>query len=207
MVYDFGRGGLMARTQAADYDERRLEIVEAAATLFAGRGFRGASIADVAARCKVSKALIYHYYASKEDILYDVMISHVRALEAAMGAVIAAPAPAREKLRRLARTFMALYVGAADRHKVLLNDLEHLPKGRRNEIVGVQRGLIEAVKRLLIEIEPRLRRSRRVVPAAMLFFGMINWTHTWFDPNGAVGAEELADMVVDIALGGLEQAV
>lgn len=196
----------MARTQAADYDERRLKIVEAAAALFARRGFAGASIADLAQRCKVSKSLIYHYYASKEDILYDVMISHVRALEAASNAVIAAPAPAAEKLRRLARAFMALYVGAADRHKVLLNELDNLPKGRRSEIVSVQRGLIEAVRRLLIEVEPRLKRSKSGFAAAMLFFGMINWTHTWFDPGGAVSAEELADMAVDFALGGLDPA-
>ena len=196
----------MARTQAPDYDERRLKIVEAAAALFARSGFPGASIADLARRCKVSKSLIYHYYASKEDILYDVMISHVRALEGASNAVIAAPAAPAEKLRRLARAFMALYVGAADRHKVLLNELDHLPKGRRSEIVGVQRGLIEAVRRLLVEIEPRLKRSKSSFAAAMLFFGMINWTHTWFDPGGAVSAEELADMAVEFALGGLDSA-
>ena len=70
----------MARTQAADYEERRTAIVEQAARLFAERGFLGASIADLAEACDSSKSLIYHYYASKEDILYDVMHSHVRAL-------------------------------------------------------------------------------------------------------------------------------
>ena len=70
----------MARTQAADYEERRTAIVEQAAQLFAERGFLGASIADLAEACDSSKSLIYHYYTSKEDILYDVMHSHVRAL-------------------------------------------------------------------------------------------------------------------------------
>lgn len=197
----------MARTQAPDYDERRLQIVEAAAALFAKRGFRGASLADLAQRCKVSKSLIYHYYASKEDILFDVMISHVRALAAAAEAVMGRTSPPAEKLRDIARAFMALYVGATNRHKVLLNDLDHLPKGKRAEIVSVQRDLIDAVQRLLTEIEPRLRRSKAGFAAAMLFFGMINWTHTWFDPDGAVGADALADMAVDLTLGGLAQAI
>jgi AcrR family transcriptional regulator len=198
----------MARTQAADYDERRAALVEAAAALYARHGFQGASVADLAQRCKVSKSLIYHYYAAKEDILFDVMISHVRGLEQAALAAIAGDAPAAEKLRLLARGFMSLYVGAADRHKVLLNELDHLPRARRAEIVDVQRRLIEIVRRLLVQIEPGLkRRGGESFAAAMLFFGMINWTHTWFHPTGAVTAEALADMAVELTLGGLARAV
>ncbi len=197
----------MARTQAANYDERKEAIVEAAAALFASRGFNGASVADIAERCKTSKSLIYHYYESKEDILYDVMISHVRALEAAAADALAGSATPEQKLRDLTQLFMALYVGAADRHKVLLNDLDYVPKARRAEIVQVQRGLIESVRALLVEIEPALKqREGAGFTAAMLFFGTINWTHTWFDPKGAVSAEALADMAVNLTIGGLSRS-
>lgn len=197
----------MARTQAAEYDERKLAIVEAAAALFASHGFNGASVADIAERCKTSKSLIYHYYESKEDILYDVMISHVRALEAAASEALAGTIGAEQKLRQLAQLFMALYVGAANRHKVLLNDLDYVPKVRRAEIVAVQRGLIESVRQLLVEIEPRLAQQDGVsLTAAMLFFGTINWTHTWYDPKGVIGQKKLADMAVDLTLGGIARA-
>lgn len=197
----------MARTQAADYDERKLAIVEAAAALFATHGFNGASVADIAERCKTSKSLIYHYYESKEDILYDVMISHVRALEAAARDALAGGGGSEQKLRDLTQLFMALYVGAADRHKVLLNDLDYLPKARRAEIVDVQRGLIESVRQLLVDIEPGLKkREGSSLTAAMLFFGTINWTHTWYDAQGAIAPEALADMAVDLTLGGVARA-
>jgi AcrR family transcriptional regulator len=197
----------MARTQAADYDERKLAIVEAASALYATRGFNGASVADLAERCKTSKSLIYHYYQSKEDILFDVMISHVRALDEAAREAVAGEVVAPEKLRRLAHAFMELYVGAADRHKVLLNELDNLDDKRRAEIVKIQRGLIEIVQRLLAEIQPALkRRASESYAAAMLFFGMINWTHTWFDPSGPVSADAIADMAVDVTLGGLARA-
>jgi AcrR family transcriptional regulator len=197
----------MARTQAADYDERKQAIVETAAALFATRGFNGASVADIAQRGKISKSLIYHYYQSKEDVLYDVMISHVRALEAAAREAVAGDAPPDRKLRELTHRFMALYVNAADRHKVLLNDLDHLPKARRAEIVAVQRGLIEIVQKLLVEIEPTLRKkSGASFAATMLYFGTINWTHTWFDPRGPVSAGALAEMAVDLVLGGVRKA-
>ncbi|MBX3428559.1 MAG: TetR family transcriptional regulator [Hyphomonadaceae bacterium] len=197
----------MARTQAIDYDERKLAIVEQAAALFSARGFNGASVSDIAERCKTSKSLIYHYYESKEDILYDVMISHVRSLERAAADALSRDSGPEQKLRDLTQLFMALYVGAADRHKVLLNDLDYVPKSRRAEIVEVQRGLIENVRKLLVEIEPALKKqSGASLAAAMLFFGTINWTHTWYDPKGVVTPEALADMAVDLTLGGIKRA-
>jgi AcrR family transcriptional regulator len=194
----------VARTQAADYDQRRGRIVERAARLFARDGFLGASISELADACRISKSAIYHYYLSKEDILFDVMHSHVVALEEAALDVAETEAKAEAKLRALAQAFMSLYVGAADRHKVLLNELDRLPNARRAEIVAVQRRLIEVVESILADLNPKLGKTKGALRvAAMLFFGMINWTHTWFNPKGAVSADALADMAVDLTLRGI----
>ena len=194
----------MARTQAADYDEKRLAIVDAAAELYAEYGFLGASLVDLAERCNSSKSLIYHYYGSKEDILYDVMASHIDALNAAVDEVSARGLVGADKLRALTHAFTRLYVDAGARQKVLLNELAHLPEDRRARIVTGQRRLVDLVESLLCEIQPSLRRSKtKRRPAAMLYFGMINWMHTWFRPDGAASADAVADMVVDLTLGGL----
>jgi len=113
----------MARTQASDYAERRGRIVERAALLYAKKGFDGASLADLAKACKTSKSLIYHYFPSKEDILFEVMESHVHALVEAARRITKSNAPAPDKLRRLTHELMRLYVGASARHRVLLNEL------------------------------------------------------------------------------------
>jgi AcrR family transcriptional regulator len=70
----------MARPQSPDYDKRREAIVATAASLYARRGFPGASVSDLAKACGSSKSLIYHYFPSKDDILYDVMAAHLDAL-------------------------------------------------------------------------------------------------------------------------------
>ncbi len=195
----------MARTQAADFDQRRAAIVDKAAELYARRGFAGASVADLAAALGTSKSLIYHYYPSKEDILFEVMDQHLRQLTGAADGVMAQALQPAEKLREIARAFMRLYVGAAARHTALLNELDSLPPDRRAEIVRRQRRLIGAVEGLLVEIQPTLRTQPQIVrPAAMLFFGMINWTHTWFREDGAASAAEVADLAADLALRGLE---
>ncbi|HWA91710.1 MAG TPA: TetR/AcrR family transcriptional regulator [Rhizomicrobium sp.] len=194
----------MARTQAADYEARRNAMLEKAAGLYAERGFLGASVADLAAACKTSKSLIYHYYPSKEDILFDVMLSHVQALLDAAERVVAGPGDARAKLDALTQDFMRLYVGAASRHKVLLNELARLPAKQRETVVRIQRRLLDIVQALLVEIRPELaRRAQLKRPAAMLYFGMINWTHTWLDAEGRASPERVAALAVSVFLDGI----
>src|SRR5215472_17132609 len=150
----------MARKQAADYEQRREAIVAQAAGLFAKRGYPSASVADLADACGLSKSLIYHYYPSKEDILFEVMESHLLMLTGAVETVSGEAAAPERKLRDLTHRFMGLYVGAQDRHKVLLNELDQLPPERRDVIVARQRRLIEAVEALIAQIRPDLATSR-----------------------------------------------
>jgi AcrR family transcriptional regulator len=192
----------MARPQSPDYDRRRQAIVAAASHLYARRGFQGASIADLAKSCGTSKALIYHYFASKEDILYEVMAAHLDDLVDAADDSMRAGG-ARERLRALTHAFMQLYIGAQDSHKVLLNDLDNLPAERRAEVVGKQRRIIAVVETLVREIRPEANPI--TLPLTMLFFGMINWTHTWFRPGGSVEPNALADITVDLMLNGLDR--
>ncbi len=190
----------MARPQSPDYDKRREAILRAAARLYARQGFNGASVADLAKACKSSKSLIYHYFLSKEDILHQVMAAHLDALVAAATAATRGGAP-EEKFRALTRAFMRLYVGARDEHKVLLNELDNLAPGPRAEVIGKQRRIIAIVEEMIGELRPET--GPLALPLAMLFFGMINWTHTWFRAEGRVSADSLADMAVDLMLKGL----
>jgi AcrR family transcriptional regulator len=191
----------MARPQSPDYDLRRDAMLRAAARLFARQGFAGASISDLAKACCTSKSLIYHYFPSKEAILLEVMSSHLDALVEAADQATRGGSP-EEKLRALAREFMALYVDARDSHKVLLNELDSLAAGPRGEVIGKQRRIIASVEDLIREIRPGT--GSLALPLAMLFFGMINWTHTWFRPEGQVSAGQLADMAVNLVLDGLQ---
>jgi AcrR family transcriptional regulator len=190
----------MARPQSPDYDKRRDAILHAAARLYAQRGFQGASIADIANACGISKSLIYHYFPAKDDILYAVMTSHLDALVEAADASTQTGG-AEQQLRALTLAFMRLYAGAADSHKVLLNELDNLPRARRAEVIAKQRRIIAAVEALDRQLRPDA--GAHALPLTMLFFGMINWTHTWFNPEGPVMPEQLADMAVRLMLEGI----
>ena len=189
----------MARTQAPDYEQRQTAIVDKAADLFARQGFRGASVSDLAKACDTSKSLLYHYFPSKEDVLYAVMSSHVDQLLEDVENARSAGGDARDVLDRLIHAFMRHYVGAASRQKVLLNELINLPPDKRAIVVGKQRRIIASVQDLLAATSPAIAGdSARARVQTMLLFGMINWTHTWFDAQGPVSADAIADMVMDM---------
>ena len=138
----------MARPQSPDYDKRREAILAAAAELYAKKGFPGASVAELAKACKTSKSLIYHYFPSKDDILYAVMAEHLDALTDAAEAACASGSP-DAKLRALTVAFMRLYASAQNHHKVLLNELDRLPPDRRADVVAKQRRIIAAAESVI----------------------------------------------------------
>jgi AcrR family transcriptional regulator len=193
----------VARPQAPDFEQRQKAIVDQAAELFATRGFLGTSIADLAVACGASKSLIYHYYPAKEEILYAVMASHIEPLVEDVREIMGTSGEASAMLRALVHRFMARYVGAAPRQRVLVNELVNLPEAKRAAIIEKQRVIVDSIQELLTRLDPRLRRSRgRARVKAMLILGMMNWTHIWFDPKGAVSADAVADMVADLVIRG-----
>lgn len=197
----------MARTQSADYAVRRDAITREAARLYAQHGFLGASVAQVAAACETSKSLIYHYYPSKEDILFAVMDTHVQRLVRAARRAAEEPGDARARLSAAARALVIRYEGAGDYQRVLLNELRRLPDEKRAEIVAHQRELLDIVDALILGLKPALAGDQpRRRALTMLFFGMINWMHTWFDPDGAIDATDVADMAATMLVAGVEQA-
>lgn len=193
----------MARTQAADYEERKEAILDHASALFARKGFLGTSVMDIAQACGASKSLLYHYYPSKEDVLVGVMSSHVDVLLEDVREVLALDLAPAAGLNDLLHRFMRHYVGAADRQKVLLNELDSLPSADRRRIVAKQREIVEAVQGLLVRAHPEALADPAAARAkTMLVFGMINWTSNWFDPSGKLTHAQIADMAFEMAMTG-----
>ena len=193
----------MARTQARDYEKRRLRILDTAARLFARNGFHNTAIADVARECGISKSLLYHYFTSKEDILFAAMEDHVLLLRETGKGIVEGKGNAREKFQVLTRGFLDIYKNAQARHAVLLGELKALDPKQQRRIIKTQREIVEIFSALIGQLTQGKTEARALrTVLTMLFLGMINWTHTWYDPNGTLKPADLADLAAAIfALG------
>jgi AcrR family transcriptional regulator len=198
----------MARKQAADFAQKQQRIRDGAAELFARDGVDATSIADIASSCGVAKSLVYHYFESKEEILFDLLSAHMDALLAAAEEALTTSDDPERQFRAFVRAHLRLYAHARAKHILLLSGLRSLPDGRRKAIIAKERRLVGMAADLLARVAPELAAQKDLrMPAAMSFYGLINWTYTWYREDGAVSPEAFADMAADIILRGLPAAV
>jgi AcrR family transcriptional regulator len=193
----------MARTKAATFDTQRAAIRDAGARVFAAKGYPSASIADLARACGVSKALMYHYYRDKEDLLADIAVSYVERLGAIVDEVAAQELPPAAHLRRLIEAFMAEYEHSAERHRVLVQDVKYLERAHRARVLARERKVVQGFADVIVQLAPHTDGEQLTKPLTMILFGMINWTFTWLKERGPLSYEELAPVVADLFLGGI----
>jgi AcrR family transcriptional regulator len=196
----------MARTRAPTFDQQRASILQAAATLFAQRGFEGASMSELAQACGVSKPLLYHYYRDKQHILFDIVDSYMDRLLAIVAEVRSRKLLGEENLRTLIASFMQEYQHSQPQHMVLVQDVKFLADLQRTQVLGKEREVVDAFAQAIARLKPRLRRRALRVPLAMILFGMINWTFTWLRAEGELTYEDMAQVVAEIFLRGVVDA-
>lgn len=193
----------MPRTKAASFDAQRAAIRDAAARLFAEKGYPSASIADLARACGISKALMYHYYRDKEDLLADVATSYVDRLASIVDDVAAQQLPPAAHLRRLVGAFMAEYEHSAERHRVLVQDVKYLERAHRARVLARERKVVDSFAAVIAELAPEATARGLRKPLTMILFGMINWTFTWLKDRGPLTYSDMAPLVTDLFLGGI----
>ncbi|SPH24659.1 Putative mycofactocin biosynthesis transcriptional regulator MftR [Defluviimonas aquaemixtae] len=190
----------MPRGLARDHEDKRMAIRAGAASYFAEHGFGRASMAGAARACGVSKALLYHYHASKEALLFDILDMHLSRLVATVGAVAErAPEP---RLRALVRAILLAYRDADAEHRLQLDALSALPPGQRSILRGHQRRLVEAMAETLAALRPNLSGDR-LFAATMSVFAMLNWFFLWHRTGQGLSRESYAELVANMVLGGL----
>jgi AcrR family transcriptional regulator len=193
----------VARTKSAGFETQRAAIRDAAAQLFARKGYASASIADVARVCGVSKALLYHYYDDKEAVLADIALTYLERLAVIVADVEAQGLPPAAHLRRLVEAFMAEYEHSAARHRVLVQDVKYLERAHRSRVLARQRKVVEGFADVIARLAPEATRAELSKPLTMILFGMINWTFTWLKDRGPLAYSDMAPIVADLFLGGI----
>lgn len=191
----------MPRGIAHDHSEKRGAIRKGAATYFAANGYDRASMTGAATHCGVSKALIYHYYNSKDALLYDILHTHLSDLVETVDAV----ASGKDRLRDLIRAILLAYRDADAEHKLQADAMIALPMEKREPLMAQQRHLVKVMSETLQAASPEtLTNPAHLHPVTMTVFGMLNWFYMWHRPGKGISRDEYADLVTDMVLGGIQ---
>ena len=182
------------------------KIINCAALLFAKYGYNATSIKSIAESCKVSKSLIYHYYFSKEDMLYDIAQSHINKLISIIDDCSRLRFETNQlKLKNIISQFMIEYKTSKNRHKILIQDIEFLKPSRQKKIKSLQMKVVRSVAEILKKINPQIDEVKDLIPVTMGLFGMINWTFTWINPSGKMTYKDVSDLFTSIFINGLKR--
>lgn len=195
----------MARTRAIDFEEKQRGILASAAAVFAEMGMEKASMSMIASHSNVSKALLYHYYPSKDALIFDIVQTHLTELESAIEAADRTDVTPRERLQLLVKAVLKSYEGADNEHKVQLNGTHALSQAQLSELRTIERRIVKRFSGIIEDLNPDLNKNKPLLmPVTMSLFGMMNWVYMWFRPNGPITRDDYADIATTLILEGIK---
>jgi AcrR family transcriptional regulator len=178
---------LPSTRRSASQRRRAPQIIDAAARVFAERGFHGATTQDIANVLGIRQASLYYYVSSKEAALELVCLKGVEGFFEAAKAIAAGGGTARGRLSLLIKSHMSPLLDRGDFVKVFLNERQHLPAESRRRIGRWSRGLErifeEVIKEGIAKGEFRTDLDARMATLAIL--GMCNAASSWYRKENA----------------------
>ena len=183
-------------------EEKRREVIAGAAGLFDRAGYHTANMTEVAAAAGLRKPSLYHYFASKDEILFwiheefiDLLVQRQRergelppaeALREVMGDVLSL----METHRGHVRVFFEHYRELAERDRATIREKRDAYYESVREVV--ERGQADGTFR---DLDPAL--------VTLALFGMCNWAYQWYRPDGPLSSEAIAEFFFDLLTNGL----
>jgi len=183
--------------------QKREAVLEAAVRSFNERGFHATSLDEVAAALNVTKPTIYHYFGTKDEILFECVRRGLEGIRVAAEGARATGGTGMERLRALLSAYAVTMT--KDFGMCVIRTADH-------ELSGESRAKFRALKR---EIDRTIRRvveegmadgSIAEGDARMVTFtltGALNWIARWYDPAGSMRAEDIAGAVIKTLIDGL----
>ena len=182
----------------------REDILEAAAQVFRQKGFHGASMNDIAEAVSLKKASLYHHVTSKQEVLLEILDRALQLLLERISSITNQNIPADKKLRLMIREYLQILVENIDLATVLL--FEHRALERRQHARHIpNRDKFESLwKDVVVEgTRTKLFNCDDPALATRALLGIMNWTITWYRPDGPLTIEQIADQYSDLLLNGL----
>jgi AcrR family transcriptional regulator len=192
-----------AETVDTRFDRQLARVLHHAAKIFWEKGYEGASMRDLSRACGMSLAGLYHYFESKEELLYLIQKHAFQTIIEKARERLKQSNDPEERLRLFIENHLEYFLANKEAMKVLTHEDETLKNGRGAEIRAIKREYY----RICFELLEDLRRAKDLEFSSRLavlsLFGMINWIYTWHNPRVDANARALGEQMGDIFLGGV----
>ena len=196
---------------SSDYLAKRDELVEIAGRQFKAHGFKATTLAEIGRKVGLDRATVYYYFGSKEELFRECVRVGVEANISECERIFADKArPASERLRAIIQQLMAAYDHYYPHMYVYIQEEMNRITGEQSvwaqRIASQTRTFERIVLSLVSELIERgtMRGDIPVTVAANAIFGMLNWTHRWYQPGGLHPADQISAAFADIFFDGMK---
>jgi len=182
----------------------RDDILDAAAQVIRRKGFHGASMSNIADAVSLQKASLYHHVSSKQEILLALLERALGMLTEQIAGISNRAIPADEKLRLMIRAYLSALAENSDLSSVLLFEHRSLDKKSHARHVP-QRDKFEGLWREVLDegVRAKVFDCPDTGMAVRALMGVMNWTLTWYRPEGGKPIEKIADEYADLLFHGM----
>jgi len=185
------------------FDRRLGRILAHATEVFYEKGYEGASMRDLSRASGMSFAGMYHYFESKEKLLYLIQKHTFSTIVERLRERLDDASNPEQRIRTFILNHLESFLANQKAMTVLSHEDDALTGEFGAEIAAIKReyyriclGLMDEFKR-----EKRLEFNSRA--AVLSLFGIVNWIYTWYNPRTDAKAEDLAREMGDIFLNGI----
>lgn len=192
-----------ADARARDRAVKRTAVLEAAVRSFNDKGFAATSLDNVATALGISKPTIYHYFADKDEILFECVRRGLAEIRDAAEGAEARGGSGASRLHALLRDYGRVMTQPWGMCVTRTADAE-LSETSREKFRALKRE-IDATIRSTIEDGIADGSLAEMQPRAMAFAaaGALNWIGRWYDPDGSLSGEEASAAIVDVLFQGV----
>ena len=180
-------------------------IVDAAVRLFAAKGFDATTVQEVVEAASVTKGALYHYFGSKDDLLFEIYRSLIGRQMADLDGIIAAGEDPATTVRRIIVSLVETTAESIDETAVFVREMHKLDAERMAAFRAERRRYHETFRAVVEKAQADGSFSGRVPAdtAVLIALGVVNQLPTWYRPDGAKSPERLAAEIADFVLAGL----
>jgi TetR/AcrR family transcriptional regulator, cholesterol catabolism regulator len=182
------------------------EIITVAARLFKEKGYRATTLEDIAAAVGMLKGSLYYYIRSKEELLYLVVRDPIRQAYNKLEEIVTSEAPVKVKIAQAIVNHMTVFHQHYPHIAVYLHDYHHLMQQLEKNTIETPRHYHQLWATLLEQgvTTGEVRSDLNVKVTGYAILGMCNWIYRWYNPQGALSAEEIAGIFTTLVLEGLK---
>jgi AcrR family transcriptional regulator len=183
--------------------ERRAQILEKAAHLFCVKGYDSTSMSDIADAVGITKAGLYYFVSSKEQLLYQITDYGLDLLDELVLEPLRSVSEPRELLRALIARHVYMLLHRPREVTIILHERTALTGEYRDKILRRKKAYIVYVRGILTRLQEQgMARALDATAATFFLLGALNWIYQWYKVDGRLSEEQIVHELTELFAGG-----